>query len=214
MKNDDCNIDLKSHWNKAYEKSPTEKLGWYEDVPNLSLEMIARCKLDKNAKIFIAGAGSSTLIDTLLEQEYTQIVANDISDEALELLQSRIPSNKQKYLDCVVDDLTNPTLLKSQTNIDLWVDRAVVHFFLKEAEQETYFNLIKSNVKKGAYVLLAAFALDGAKKCSGLDVFRYNAQMFQERLGEDFKLNVAKEHVFINPNGDSRAYIYTLFQKK
>ncbi len=126
MKDVDCSLDQKNHWNKAYRNSSTEKLGWYEDVPALSLEMIASCKLAKNAKIFIAGAGSSTLI------------------EALEVLKNRIPSPKRKYLDCTVADLLDPKMLRSQRNIELWLDRAVVHFFTKPSEQEAYFNVIKT----------------------------------------------------------------------
>jgi len=207
-------VDLKKHWDKAYENSPTEKLGWFEGVPTLSLELIAQCKLDASAKIFVAGAGSSTLIDALLKLNYTQLIANDISSEAIDVLKLRIPEADQKRLDYVIDDLTNPTVLKELTNIDLWYDRAVVHFFLKETEQLTYFNLIKSTVKKGGFVLLAAFALDGAKKCCGLDVFRYNTQMFQDRLGDDFELVSTQDHTYINPFGDTRPYVYTLFQRK
>jgi len=214
MDDSDCSVNLQKHWDNAYEKSPTEKLGWFEEVPTLSLEFIAQCELEENAKIFIAGAGSSTLIDALLELDYKQLIANDISEEALNVLEKRVAIPHKKNLKCVADDLTNPTLLKEITDIDLWVDRAVVHFFLTTEEQETYYNLVQSNVKKGGFVLLAAFALDGAKKCCGLDVFRYNTKMFQDRLGADFKLVEEKNHTFINPYGDSRAYIYTLFQRK
>lgn len=214
MDKSEGSINLKTHWDKAYENSPTEKLGWFEEIPTLSLDLIAQCKLDASAKIFVAGAGSSTLIDALLKLNYTQLIANDISSEALAVLKLRIADADQKKLDYVVDDLTHPMLLKDLTNIDLWYDRAVVHFFLKKVEQQTYYELIKSNVKKGGFVLLAAFALDGAKKCCGLDVFRYNTQMFQDRLGDDFELVSTQDHTYINPFGDSRPYVYTLFQRK
>lgn len=214
MDKPECTVKLQKHWDTAYENSPTEKLGWFEKVPTLSLKLIADCKLESSAKVFVAGAGSSTLIDALLQLNYKDIIANDISKEALAVLQARVSELDTNKLTCIVDDLTNPTALKKIEHIDLWVDRAVVHFFLKESEQQTYFNLIKSNVKKKGFVLLAAFALDGAKKCCGLDVFRYNSQMFQERLGDDFELLSAQDHCYINPFGDERAYVYTLFQRK
>ncbi|MBL4744783.1 MAG: class I SAM-dependent methyltransferase [Flavobacteriaceae bacterium] len=214
MDTSDCRVNLQEHWDKAYEKNPTEKLGWFEEVPTLSLEFIARCKLKENAKIFIAGAGSSTLMDALLDLNYTQLIANDISREALELLEKRLSDSQKAHLTCIVDDLTKPTILKDIKGIELWYDRAVVHFFLKKEEQQAYFNLIQSNVKIGGYVLLAAFALDGAEKCCGLEVFRYTTQMFQDRLGDHFKLLKDVNHTFINPFGDSRAYVYTLFQRK
>ena len=214
MDKSDCSVNLQKHWDKAYEKSPTEKLGWFEKVPTLSLKLIADCKLESTAKIFVAGAGSSTLIDALLQLNYTRLIANDISSEALDVLLHRISDADKKSLTCIVDDLTSPTVLKDLPNIDLWYDRAVVHFFLKETEQQTYFNLIKSKVKKGGFVLLAAFSLDGAEKCCGLDVFRYDTKMFKDRLGNDFELMSTQDHTYINPFGDTRPYVYTLFQRK
>ncbi|PCI32270.1 MAG: SAM-dependent methyltransferase [Flavobacteriaceae bacterium] len=207
-------VNLQKHWDTAYKKCPTEKLGWFEEVPTLSLELIADCNLKSKATIFVAGAGSSTLIDALIALNYTTLIANDISREALEGMEKRLSESDKKKLTCIVDDLTAPKVLNDLPNIDLWVDRAVVHFFLKESEQESYFNLIKSKLKKGGLVLLAAFALDGAKKCCGLEVFRYNTQMFQDRLGDDFELVKAQDHTYMNPFGDSRPYIYTLFQRK
>ena len=54
--------------------------------------------------------------------------------------------------------------------------------------QKAYFDLLKSVLKSKGFVILAEFNLEGAKKCSGLDVFRYDSKMLHERLGADFKL--------------------------
>ena len=51
------NYDYSSHWNEAYEKNPNEKLGWFEQHPIVSLDLIERCNLKKDALIFNAGAG-------------------------------------------------------------------------------------------------------------------------------------------------------------
>jgi hypothetical protein len=113
----------------------------------------------------------------------------------------------------LVDDLTNPSELHQLNNIDLWIDRAVLHFFLKDEEQNAYFNLINNIVAKGGFVLIAVFALDGAEKCCGLDLKRYNVDMLQNSLGSDFKLIDTFNHTFINPFGGKRPYIYTLFKR-
>ena len=60
--------------------------------------------------------------------------------------------------------------------------------FLLKKDQNTYFNLLKEKVKINGFVILAQFNLQGATKCSGLDVKRYNTQMLQEKLGSNFKL--------------------------
>lgn len=89
----------------------------------------------------------------------------------------------------------------------------MLHFFLKEEEQRAYFNLIKNIVSKNGYVLIAVFSLDGAPKCCGLDLKRYNVEMLQNSLGADFQLIDSFNHTFINPFGGERPYIYTLFKR-
>ncbi len=59
--------NYKEHWDKVYDKSPDEKLGWYESSHEQTLRLIAKTKLSKNADILIAVAGSTTLIDELLK---------------------------------------------------------------------------------------------------------------------------------------------------
>ncbi len=89
-----------------------------------------------------------------------------------------------------------------------------MHFFQDIVSQDAYFNLLRKLVRKEGYVIIAAFNLDGALKCSGLPVFRYNAMMLQERLGEEFDLKEAFDFTYTMPSGDTREYIYTLFQRK
>lgn len=204
--------DLTSYWNSAYDKEDHE-LGWFEENPTQTMQLIERCKLEKYAKILNVGAGTTYLIDTLLNEGYSNIIANDLSPVALQKLKDRILKSHQYNLECIADDLTNPSELLQQKNIDLWIDRAVLHFFLKEEEQTAYFNLIKESVSQNGFVLIAVFALEGAKKCCGLDLKRYNIEMLQNNLGADFQLIDAFNHTFINPFGDERPYVYTLFKR-
>ena len=205
-------IDYKKHWNKVYTNAKTEKLGWYENDLKKSLTLIEACKLTKNANIFIPGAGSTTLVDELLKRNYSNITANDISESALSSLQSRIGNlNTVKY---DVEDLTNPNKLNVLKEVDLWFDRAVLHFFTDEEAQSAYFNLLRKLVKPDGFVILAQFNLEGAKKCSGLDVFNYSTEMLHERLGHDFKLLNSFDYSYIMPSGAIRPYVYTLFQRK
>ena len=126
------------HWDNIYQRSETTSLGWYEPDPQPSLDLIKACKLPKDARIFHAGAGASTLIDALLEEGYTAQIACDISAEALEKAQERL-GPKAEQLTWIVDDLTAPALLRGIPPVDLWHDRAVLHFFTDEKDQETYF---------------------------------------------------------------------------
>ncbi|PQB06394.1 SAM-dependent methyltransferase [Polaribacter filamentus] len=212
----DCEIiettfDFKNHWNEAYLNNKTEKLGWFEEKSEQTLTLIKEARLSEDALILNVGAGSSTLIDNLLADGFSNIIANDLSEEALESLKNRIGKNdKVKF---IVDDLLNPSKLNKLENIDLWNDRAVLHFFLKEEEIKAYFNLLKKVLKANGFVIISVFAKNGAEKCCGLPVKRYDLEMLGNELGTDFKLKNSFNYTFVNPFGAERPYIYALFQR-
>lgn len=205
---------MKSHWERVYQNSSVDRLGWYEANPEPSLELIDQCNLQKDAALLNVGAGATTLVDELIEIGHRNIIANDISKAALEELQLRLGPERSSQVHWIVDDLTDPGILQSLEQIDLWHDRAVLHFFNDQDQQNTYFNLLKKLVCQGGYVIIAAFSLIGAEKCSGLPVFRYDAAMLQDKLGSEFQLMEAKDYTYLMPSGDTREYVYTLFQRK
>ena len=205
--------NLKEHWNAAYNLED-EQLGWFEAKPMQTMELVIACDFQKDATILNVGAGTTTLIDTLLEEGYTNIIANDLSDLALNKLKQRIKKSHNYNLTCIKDDLTNPQKINKLQNIDLWIDRAVLHFFLTQEEQKSYFSLIQKTVSNNGYVIIAVFSLEGAQKCCGLDLKRYNLEMLQNNLGTHFRLIKTFNHTFINPFGGERPYIYTLFQRQ
>ena len=204
-------IDLAEHWDKTYLKSPEEKLGWYETDLAPTLNLVAKANLKKSAKILIAGAGSTNLVDSLIDSGYDQLLASDISAVALKNLESRIGHEKIVFL---VDDLTKPSHLLDINPVDLWIDRAVLHFFITNEEQDIYFDLLNKKVKSQGYVILAEFNLNGATKCSGLPVHRYSKEMLQEKMEPEFKLVESFDYNYIMPSGEQRPYIYTLFKKQ
>ena len=204
-------VDLKEHWDKAYLNSPEEKLGWYETDLNPTLNLISKTGLKPSAQILNVGSGSTTLIDELLKIGYNNLLATDLSSVALQKLKNRLNTDNVEY---IIDDLTNPTQLKNIAPVDLWIDRAVLHFFTEEKEQNTYFNLLKNKVKNNGFVLLAEYNLDGATVCAGLPVHRYSEEQLSSNLGQDYELIDSFNHVYIMPSGDKRSYIYTLFRKK
>ena len=215
--NNSCSVDkkendinLKYHWENVYENKPNEKLGWFEVDLSPSLNLIEKTGLNHSASILNIGAGNTTLIDELLKLGYTNIIATDISEIALNKLNERLKSQAVNY---IVDDLTKPKHLTNIQPVDLWIDRAVLHFFTDEKDQNTYLNLLKNKVKKDGYVLLAQFNLNGAQKCSGLPVKRYDKTILSKKLGNDFKLIDDFDYIYTMPSGDKRPYVYTLFKK-
>jgi len=188
-------------------------LGWYEERPEPSMKLIRELNLSRYAEIINVGSGSSTLIEYLLEDGFQNITVNDISDVALSVLKDEL-GKEECNVEWIQDDLTAPTALKDLPAIDLWHDRAVLHFFTEEKDQLTYFNLLKQKVKSKGHVIIATFSKEGADKCCGLPVVKYDENMISERLGFDFELKRVLHFLFKNPNGEERPYIYTLYQRK
>lgn len=205
-------IDYKAHWNKAYGSKPHESLGWYEKDVTPTLKMIEKADLAKDSRVLVVGAGSTTLIDALVEESYSQLIASDISEVSLDNLKERIKEGSETVT-YIVDDLTSPEKLIELEQVDMWIDRAVLHFFVEEKDRETYFNLLKKLVKTGGYVLLAEYNLEGAIKCAGLPVHRYSNPMFEKYVGDAFELVETFNHIYTMPSGDLRPYIYSLFKR-
>ncbi|MCF6271099.1 MAG: methyltransferase type 12 [Melioribacteraceae bacterium] len=206
-------ITLKEHWNKAYSNNNNDKLGWFETDVTPSLNMMEKTGLSTTARIMIVGAGSTTLIDQLLKMSYSNILATDISEISLIKLKERLGKECNK-IELIVDDLTNPVVLNRVDPVHLWIDRAVLHFFTEEKEQNRYFTLLKQSVKQNGFVLFAEFNLEGASSCSGLPVKRYSKEMLIEKLGSDFRLVDSFNHIYTMPSGNKRPYIYALFKRE
>ena len=205
---------MKEHWNEVYESTEVKTLGWYEDKPTLCLQLLAKCDIEKYDPVLDVGAGASTFIDCLLDEKFTNIIAIDISEVSLNKLKERLGIEKGSKVKWIVEDITKPVYVNKLENIAVWHDRAVLHFLLEKDQIQTYFSTLKKIVRNGGYVLIAAFSLKGAKKCSGLDLKNYDSKMLIENLGEEFHLIEAFDHNYKMPSGDIRPYIYTLFQRQ
>ena len=203
----------KHHWDTVYQNHQTEELGWYESKPNIILDFIEQILLPKDARIFIAGAGSTTLIDALEERSYTNITASDIAEQGLKKLRNRLGPRRSKKITWIQDDLLHPIKLININPVDLWIDRAVLHFFTEQRDQEKYLELLDRLVKPDGWVIIAAFSLHGAEKCSGLNVTRYDKDKLIHLLGDNYRLKNTLEFDYVMPSKQIRPYVYTLFQR-
>ena len=205
---------LKEHWNTVFSSNPENHLGWYEAVPQKSLDLIEHCSLDKNDPILDVGSGNSLLIDYLIDQKYTNLFALDISEVALEKMRSRLGNEKPSKIRILVEDITAPAAVLNLQNIALWHDRALLHFLTKDQQRQTYRSVLEKVLRPGVYVIIAAFAKDGAEKCSGLDVHRHDETSLVDLLGEAFDLKESIRYRYQMPSGAIRPYIYIRFQRR
>lgn len=204
--------NMKEHWNSIYSSTEIEKLGWYEEMPAKCLELFNKCNLNKNDAIIDIGCGTSSFIGRLLGKGFTNIIGVDISKAALDKLNHRLGS-KATTVKWIVDDIGHPVKVQNLRNIALWHDRAVLHFLLGEDERQSYLKTLKTILRKNGYAIIATFNLEGAKKCSGLDIRNYGKGVLIEFLGDDFELKESFDYIYKTPSGSVRPYIYTLFQR-
>jgi len=204
---------LKNHWEKVYANSEETKLGWYQKNANPSLQLISQSDISKNELILDIGSGASILIDELVSLQYRNIIATDISEKALEITKNRLSKKQLEKINWIIDDLTNPTELVKIREVALWHDRAVLHFLTSEKGRNSYLNLLNTCLKRGKYVIIAAFNFDSVDKCSGLFVEKYDKEKLQVFLGQNYNLLDHFNYDYVMPSGAIRHYIYTLFQK-
>jgi len=200
---------LNEHWNAVFSNKSNSDLGWYESDVSQSLKFFEQISLSKSTTIFLPGTGTSVLVDELLARGY-ELILNDISDEALNKLRNRIGTNNR--LTWLHHDISKP-LPDDVPQAHIWIDRAVLHFLLEEADIQGYFSNLKSAIKPEGYVLLAEFSTMGAPKCAGLELHRYSIEEMTKRMGSEFELIKHEEYTYINPFGDPRPYIYALYKK-
>ena len=173
------------------------------------MEFINNSKIAKDARILDVGSGATTLLDDLLKEGYSNIVAMDISASALAV-------SKQRLADLIaweVADITHPLEIE-ENSVDLWHDRAVLHFFTSKIEKEGYLDNLKMVVKRGGFVIIETFSPEGASQCSGLDLEQYDEEMLEQFLGLEFELIQFKRHVHSTPSGGERPYVSTLFKRR
>lgn len=201
---------LEKHWDRIYRETEDARLGWYEDDPAPMMQLLEQVPDWKNRRIFLPGAGTSILVDRLLESG-ARLVLNDLSPAALGLLQERLGDRGQEA-EWICQNMADP-LSAGVMDVDLWIDRAVLHFLPEEDDIRGYFSNVLHTLKIGGYILFAEFPPDGVLQCASLELHGYSLQELQERLGDGFSRIDSFDHTFINPDGDVRPYIYAMFKR-
>ena len=95
----------------------------------------------------------------------------------------------------------------------LWHDRAVFHFLTDKKSRDLYVKSLKDALPSGGYAIIATFAKDGPKKCSGLEIVQYDSLSIQKELGTDFIFLEEQSEIHHTPKGSEQHFIYFLFQR-
>ena len=200
-------MNRKTHWESIYlDKSPLE-VSWFQKEPRLSLQLITNTGLSTEAAIIDIGGGASVLIDHLFERGFRHLAVLDISGAALSHAKQRLGSSSEE----IEWFETDVTAFDSPHPFDIWHDRAVFHFLTEATDRKRYVDTLKRTLKSGGHLILAAFAIGGPTRCSGLDIVQYDADKLAQELGDDFTLVEQLSEIHVTPSNQEQLFAYFRF---
>jgi ubiquinone/menaquinone biosynthesis C-methylase UbiE len=202
--------DGKTHWDAIYSTQAENELSWFQSEPRLSLELIRSAVPSAGGRIIDVGGGASVLVDRLLDLPLETIAVLDVSETALECARARLGQRAER-VEWIAADVTE---IEDLGTLDIWHDRAVFHFLTDAVDRRRYVELARRTVPRGGHLIVATFADEGPRQCSGLDVCRYNAASLATELGEGFALTREAKEMHATPWGASQAFFYGVFRRQ
>lgn len=202
-------MDRQSHWNRVYETKTQDTVSWYQRYPNRSLDYIRKYST-ATQRVIDVGAGTSSLTGVLLDLGYSNLVALDLSSAGLERAEARLGSRAEQVTWIVADITRDPEL----PVVQLWHDRAVLHFLTDEADQLAYAKLAAKTVTGGGHLVVATFAPDGPERCSGMLVHRYDGSSLAQLFETAFELLEEAREVHVTPTGAEQRFTWTVFRRR
>jgi len=203
-------MNKKTHWETVYETKSDREVSWFREHLDNSLRMILNTQVGKEAAIIDVGGGSSTLVDDLLENGFSDVSVLDISAAALQKSQMRLGKNavKIKWIEADITEVSLP-----ENHYDVWHDRAVFHFLTDENDRRKYVGLVMRSLKVGGHIIVASFGFGGPEKCSGLDVVQYTPDSMHNEFGDEFKLVSSFNETHETPFNTTQEFIYCYCRK-
>ena len=203
-------FDKKTHWERIYREKSSSDVSWYQESPDLSLELIRRSGVRNDEAIVDVGGGASVLVDVLCEEGFRNLSVLDISGIALAGAQQRL-GDLAETIEWFEADITE---FDPPHAFTLWHDRAVFHFLTDESDRRKYVNVLKRALRPGGHLIIAAFAIGGPEQCSGLQVVQYDSSRLKAELGEEFELVEERDEVHITPANKEQRFTYFRFVRK
>lgn len=196
--------NMTDYWNEVF--SSKEVQNWAEQGEPKMMKWVRALNLNKGATIFCAGVGDSPLIDFLLAEGFTNIIANDVSEIALGKIKKRIGT--YPGVSFMRDDLMNPDSINAlYGKVDLYIDRATLHFFTTCKDKDFYFNQVNKLLAPDGKVILGVFSKNNEPTCCGLSLQLWSLESLKNRLA-GFEFLAEDTEDFREQNGKIREYIY------
>jgi trans-aconitate methyltransferase len=201
--------ERKQHWEQLWGRKSAVETSWYQARPRLSLAMIARAAGDAGTPLIDVGGGASQLVDYLLDAGYGDVTVLDISSAALQQAQQRLGARARS----VTWIETDVTAFRPEARYTIWHDRAAFHFLTEAEDRARYRGVLQQALVPGGQAIIAAFAPEGPRQCSGLDVVRYGAEDLAAELGSGFRLEEQAQEVHLTPSGHEQLFGFYRFSR-
>lgn len=198
-------MNSEAHWESVYGAKAPDQVSWFRPHLETSLAFIQRAAPDRSSRIIDVGGGESTLADDLLARGYSNLTVLDISHIAIDVTQARL-GELARHVEWLTADMTKTNL--PGNTYDVWHDRAVFHFLTSAGDRGAYVQKVRESVKRGGYVIVGTFGLEGPEKCSGLDVQRYDSGSLHAEFGSRFRLVDSLKELHETPFGTKQQFLY------
>lgn len=204
------NFDRKSHWENVYQNRSPLDVSWYQEEPAMSLQLIEATGVPRDAPLIDVGGGASVLVDRLCDAGYTRLAVLDVSAKALAYARERLGDNAAG-IEWYESDVTR---FDPPHRFALWHDRAVFHFLTAAGERARYVQILKQALQPGGHLIIAAFAIGGPDKCSGLDIVQYDRGKLLAELGDEFALVEERDELHVTPAQRHQEFKYFRLQRR
>ncbi|MGQ2907877.1 MAG: class I SAM-dependent methyltransferase [Aliihoeflea sp.] len=196
------------HWDDAYVQKGEAGVSWFEETPTVSLDLIKVLPGPKDSLIDVGG-GAARLAAHALRLGFGHVAVLDLSAEAIVRSQAAMGREADR-VEWIVADVTT---WEPGRRYDVWHDRAAFHFLTDKADRAAYVETLDAALSDTGHAIIATFALDGPKRCSGLPVQRYSPETLVETLGPWFRLVNGVRHEHQTPSGLMQAFQFSVLAR-
>lgn len=203
-------IERKHYWQQVYSEKQPYEVSWFQPAPQISIDLIERSGIGKKDNVIDVGGGASRLVNVLVEKGYKSISVLDIADNALQVAKASL-GKLASDIDWISSDIT---AFKPKKQYALWHDRAVFHFLTDKQDRQAYVGALKECLKPGGSLIIAAFAIGGPMRCSGLEIVQYDANKLLAELGSEFDLKEQVNECHKTPAGGEQEFSYFRMRRK
>jgi SAM-dependent methyltransferase len=199
----------RAHWDGVYTSRPSDEVSWFEREPATSLRLVEAAAASRSASVVDVGAGTSSLVDHLVDDGFTDVTLLDVSPTALDAVRVRL-GGRARAVTFVVGDVL---AWEPAARYDVWHDRAVFHFLTDPPDRARYVATAAAAVRPGGLLVIGAFAADGPTHCSGLPVCGYAPEQLAETFGLAFVLVAHEREVHRTPSGAAQPFTWVVLRR-